>query len=206
MWQDSCCYLYLPRLVNDLVLRKTIEMGVESIDFFGYALGKEDDRYLGFVFGWKSSAASDANSLIAGGGFRISLDEHSLIIDRDSAATYKANLEPPPPPPPGPVGPNGDPPDPPPPHPPGGNPPPQGSILKKRFYGTVPLDAVTAKVGFSKIADEVMQQFTIKPEVELKISIEIEANSPSGFDENTQRAVKENCNVLNFQNYEFEEE
>lgn len=37
LWQDSCNYLYLPRLVNDLVLKQTIAAGIETEDFFGYA-------------------------------------------------------------------------------------------------------------------------------------------------------------------------
>lgn len=35
--------------------------------------------------------------------------------------------------------------------------------------------------------------------------VEIEADSSSGFNEGLQRAVKENCKVLNFKSAEFEE-
>jgi uncharacterized protein len=47
-------------------------------------------------------------------------------------------------------------------------------------------------------------QFTSRPGVQVKIAIEIQAESPTGFDEGLQRAVKENCNVLRFKNAEFE--
>lgn len=40
--------------------------------------------------------------------------------------------------------------------------------------------------------------------VQVSISVEILAESPIGFDEGVQRAVKENCNVLKFKNAEFE--
>ena len=47
-------------------------------------------------------------------------------------------------------------------------------------------------------------QFTSKPGVKVKIAIEIAAESATGFDDNLQRAVKENCTVLRFTNAEFE--
>lgn len=78
VWQDCCHYLYLPRLVNDQVFRNAIAEGVETEDFFGFAAGKEGDRYLGFSFG-KNSLAS--------------LDESSLLIDRETAADYAEKLK-----------------------------------------------------------------------------------------------------------------
>src|SRR5690606_6123942 len=77
VWQDFCCYLYLPRLQNDRVLSEAISQGVESTDFFGFAAGKEDDKYLGFVFGR---------------GALVNVDEYSLIIERGLAESYKASL------------------------------------------------------------------------------------------------------------------
>jgi hypothetical protein len=50
----------------------------------------------------------------------------------------------------------------------------------------------------------VVQQFTTRTGVKVKIAIEIQAESSTGFDEALQRAVKENCNVLKFKNAEFE--
>ena len=47
-------------------------------------------------------------------------------------------------------------------------------------------------------------QFTARPGVKVKIAIEIQAESATGFDDGLQRAVKENCNVLRFKNAEFE--
>jgi hypothetical protein len=47
-------------------------------------------------------------------------------------------------------------------------------------------------------------QFTSRPGIKVKIAIEIQAESATGFDDNVQRAVKENCKVLRFKNAEFE--
>jgi hypothetical protein len=44
----------------------------------------------------------------------------------------------------------------------------------------------------------------VRTGVKVKIAIEIQAESPTGFDDGLQRAVKENCNVLKFKAAEFE--
>jgi hypothetical protein len=67
------------------------------------------------------------------------------------------------------------------------------------------LDAIQAKKQFADLVDEVILQFTSRPGVKVKIAIEIQAETSSGFDDSLQRAVKENCNVLRFKNAEFEE-
>lgn len=76
--------------------------------------------------------------------------------------------------------------------------------IKKQFYGTIDLDPIKAKMQFSEIVDEVVQQFTAKLEVDVEISIEVRANSRDGIDESVQRTIRENCNVLKFGNAEFE--
>lgn len=57
----------------------------------------------------------------------------------------------------------------------------------------------------SDVADEVLMLFTQKPGVKVRISVEIEAESPTGFDDGVQRAVRENCNQLKFKNQAFED-
>ena len=192
VWQNTCHYLYLPRLVNDQVFRNAISQGVETEDFFGFASGKEDDRYLGFSFG-KASIAP--------------LDESSLLIERETAAVYAEKLrraQQPTPLPratdsgstdiggtvnaPG----NGTPPGATPGVPGGAvggygtDPAAAPSVAKSHFYGTV--------------------EFTAQLGVDVTISVEIEARKKDGFDESLQRTIKENCNVLRFSSSEFEED
>ena len=77
---------------------------------------------------------------------------------------------------------------------------------KKQFYGSISLEPVKAKMDFAMIIDEVIQQFTSRLGVDVTISVEVQANSAMGFDDNLQRAIKENCKVLKFNTAEFEEE
>lgn len=206
VWQDCCQYLYLPRLVNDQVFRNALSQGLATEDFFGYASGKEGDKYLGFTFGQGSLPG---------------LDTESLLIEREAAAAYRDRLRaeaaqqeqaqagasgetatsgavsdlkrngtdgsP--------VAPSIGPGD--------ATPAPSGTV-KTQFYGTVDLDPFKAKMDFAMLVDEVVEQFTKRTGVQVKISVEIEAGSDAGFDENLQRTIKENCSVLKFNGAEFE--
>jgi hypothetical protein len=194
VWQDCCHYLYLPRLVKDDVFKNAINLGLHSQDYFGFASGKQDDKYLGFIFGGSAS---------------IILDESSLLIFKDIAEEYKESLKPVEVVIRTPIDPSsgsdiGE--------PPVGLKPviPQAPVAittaKKQFYATVNLDPVRAKIDFATIVDEVVEQFTSKLGVDVRISIEIQASSSrDGFDDAMERAVKENCRVLKFRNAEFEE-
>lgn len=59
-----------------------------------------------------------------------------------------------------------------------------------------------AKKQFSDMVDEVVLQFTSKPGIQVKIIIDLEAESVAGFDDGLQRAVKENRRVLKFKRIE----
>lgn len=199
VYQDTCHYLYLPRLVNDQVYQNAIGQGLDSDDFFGFASGKDGDRYLGFRFG--------------NGGIP-TLDDSCVLIDKNAAEVYREKTKPVPQPIPTaqPTSGNTMP------YPPLDNStivqPTIGeattsainSSIKKQFYGNTDLDPVKAKIDFATIVDEVVQQFTSKLGVEVSISVEIQAKSKDGFDEALQRTIKENCNVLRFNSSEFEEE
>lgn len=198
VWQQSCQQLYLPRLKDDTVFQQTMGAGAESRDFFGFAQGKEDGRYVGFTFGKRTS---------------LFLDSSLLLIEPVTAAGYaeaqRAAEEAARPKPTEPAhGTTGSGAQPPraedsakPTHAGGGA---AQQPVKKQFYGSIELDAIQAKKQFADLVDEVVQQFTIRPGVKVRIAIEIQADSATGFDDGLQRAVKENCNVLRFKNAEFE--
>lgn len=197
-WQKSCQYLYLPRLRDDMVFRNTLAAGAASEDFFGIAYGKEDGKYKGFTLGTATTPI---------------LDEALLLIEPAVARTYaeaeraaRAAAAQPQPAPlvlgeGAPVVPSG-----------AGittaAQPTSTSVAakaeKRRFYATVNIEPVGAKLAFANIVEEVLQQFTAKPGVKVSISVEIEAESAEAFDDALQRAVKENCNVLKFSSAEFE--
>ncbi|MGB5234532.1 MAG: DUF499 domain-containing protein [Candidatus Macondimonas sp.] len=205
VWQQSCQQLYLPRLKDDTVFRMTMAAGAESREFFGFAQGKEPDgRYVGFSYGKRTSPimdssllliepltaaaymealraaeeASRANAANTGGGASTSTVTISGSGDtRRVEESGEGTYQP------------------------GSG---AGSAVKKQFYASIELDPILAKKQFADLVDEVVQQFTMRTGVKVKIAIEIQAESATGFDDGLQRAVKENCNVLKFKNAEFE--
>lgn len=203
VWQKSCCYLYLPRLRDSTVFVQALSIGLESTDFFGIAQGKEAERYLGFVFGRPALVTLDACQIIemsVASAYAEKLRQEKDEVERirkeaQNAADGKKSDQ-------------------------------DGSVVKPplregneyqedpaeeikkalatQFYASTDLDPVKAKMDFALLVDEVVQQFTAKLGVEVKISIEIQASSKAGFDDGLQRAIKENCNVLKFKSAEFE--
>lgn len=218
VWQQTCQQLYLPRLVNDSVFHHTLQAGAVSRDFFGLAQGKEEGRYKGFTFGERTSVFLDSGLLLiessAAAEYAASIQpkddpgvneqstgqnfagqeeaetwirEHP-IDDAEQCAEQRADgrwiirikplVKPPQPKPPS---------------------------LKRHFYGTLDLDPFLAKKHFADVVDEVLQQFTTQAGVKVRIAIDIQAESPAGFTDGLQRAVKENCHVLHFKQAEFDE-
>lgn len=195
VWQQSCHQLYLPRLKDDQVFQQTLAAGSESKDFFGFAQGKKDEHYIGFTFGKRASLFLDSLLLIE----PLTANQELQRIAEESAnqiayPTERANslantsqpkVE-------SPIAPAYV---------------PEVSVatvVKKQFYAAIEVDPIQAKKQFADIVDEVVQQFTVRPGVRVRIAIEIQAESDSGFDDALQRAVKENCNVLRFKSAEFE--
>jgi conserved hypothetical protein len=194
VYQDTCRYLYLPRLLNDGVFKDAINKGLASQDFFAFAYSKKGDKYEGFTFGKDGI---------------ITLDENSLLIARATAQAYAAQL----------AAeraattptattttsgstPSGD---------SSGNAsggavpaPAPTSTVKTHFYAATALDPVMAKKAFNKIADEIIQQFTTINGMNVQITLDIQVECADGFDKNLQRAVCENCRALEIKKYEFE--
>ena len=195
VWQQTCHQLYLPRLKDDTVFHYTLSAGAESQDFFGFAQGKEGDRYLGFSFGKRTSLFLDSSLLIIESITAANYAEAQRVAEDAARATVDYPI-------PGSATQSGA---------EDSAKPTYTSVdntaqspAKKQFYGSIELDAIQAKKQFADIVDEIVLQFTSRPGVKVNIAIEIQAESTTGFDDNLQRAVKENSNVLRFKNAEFE--
>ena len=203
VWQQTCHQLYLPRLKDDTVFQRAMAAGTESRDFFGFAQGRENGDYLGFSYGARTSLIMDASLLL------IEPQAAAAHAERLRAAAAAA------------AGPAGSDTRATPPgtvcddrkdiqdrpehgYEPGGD---RAGALprRKRFWGNIGLDPIQAKRQFADLVDEVVQQFTLHPDVKVRISVDIQAESQAGFDEGLQRAVKENCHVLKFADAGFEE-
>ena len=205
VWQDSCQYLYLPRLLDADVFVQAVTAGCSRREGFAFASGRDETGLLGFTFGQSSLVTLDSDSLlvsheaalarqqaldaaeaarqadaarqtVAGSGGSASRP----AAGADAARAVQTNTTPP--------GPG------------------QGAALPNRFYGTVEIDPDRASLDFSTVVNEVIQQFTTQTGVLVKVTVEIEASHGPGFEAALQRAVKENCGVLRFRAAAFERE
>ena len=207
VWQDSCQYLYLPRLMNADVFVQAVAAGCASRDGFGYASGKEGERWLGFVFGQPVLVTLDSDSLLVSHQAAVLHQQHldEKQQERAVAAATAANAA---------AQSNGTA------HvaqqgaqEQGWAPTTQGTaastmavVLPNRFFGTVEVEATTATMDFSTIVNEVIQHFAAQTGVDVTVTVEIEARTRQGFEAGLQRAVKENCGVLKFRAANFEQE
>jgi predicted AAA+ superfamily ATPase len=209
VWEDMQRYLYMDRLKQRGVLEQAIVKGAASKDFFGTAYGQSGDRFEGFKLG-------DAN---------VQLDDTLLLIEPAAAAAYAAAQQQPEPVPAsgsdaagqtgqssgtaGPVGAGG------------------GAVASqpigragqqvaggsqagppaaraKAFFGSVDVNATTAKMKLVSIAEEIIAVLAADPNATVKVTLEISAEFPSGASDQTKRTVSENAAALGFKSKSWE--
>lgn len=192
VWQKMANYLYFPRLLNDQVYRNAIEKGADSPDFFGLAEGKENERYLGFRFNRLGVVILDPSLLLIDPDVSLRFEEDRRKKEEgahsksgEGVATGSTRPFP-----------GGA----------GGGPPSSLSpeVQKKHFFATVDIDPRAPQGAMRAIFEEVLKHFNERPEVTLTIKLDIQASTLKRFDEEFQRTIKENCNVLKFRNAEFD--
>ena len=76
----------------------------------------------------------------------------------------------------------------------------------RRFFGTVELDPKRAGRDAGNIAEAIIQHLELENGAKVKVTMEIEADIPSGAGERTLRTVSENCRTLKFKQFGFEED
>lgn len=196
VWEQMGKQPYLPRLRNESVFREAVEAGLRGRDFFAIAQGKENNAYVGLAFG---------------NGGRVVLDSSLLLVSPPAAAAQEAASQPSVPlssfiPGPGdgaPVPAGGYAPS----TPSGGSDAqpalPSGVPVKTRFYGTIDLSTAKAKQQFVDIFDDVVKHLE-RHDITLTLSLEIDAESEKGFDENLQRIIRTNCQGMGFKSAEFD--
>jgi hypothetical protein len=74
----------------------------------------------------------------------------------------------------------------------------------KSFYGSVEVSPATAKMRLVQLAEEIISNLASDPQAELKITVEISADFPSGAPDQIKRAVSENAKSLGFKTSTWE--
>ncbi len=206
---DFAKYLYLPRVKNAQVLLEAVQDGVGlltwSQDAFAYAdlYDAAADRYRGLEAGRRPTVQSNATSVVV-------KPEVAVAQQEKEAAPAAAATRPTSPttatmpgapesgagvalpgtmPTGGSAGPAGEP----------------RKIALRRFHGTARIDATRLSRDVDQIASAVVQHLGGLLGAKVNITLEIEAEMPSGAPDNVVRTVTENCRTLKFENSGFEE-
>jgi predicted AAA+ superfamily ATPase len=203
--EDFAQYLYLPRLRDTEVLLSAVREGVGLLswatDGFAYAetFDSSTGRYRGLQAGQlasvhasgfivKPTKATEQLEAEAAARAAVTGSAGTVTPTSGTSLTGATGLQP------------------------GGatksGPQPIGDQPKKptRFHGSVELDSGRVGRDAGKIAEEVLQHITALPGANVRVTLEIQAEVPSGIPENVARTVNENCRTLRFTSQGFEEE
>lgn len=191
LWDQLCTYLYLPRLTSYRVLEETIKKGVSSGDFFGYAEGIENGRYLGLKIGQQLMNVEKSGLLVKKEVAVQQIQEEtirstgtSLENNGDEARnqpwkkaqdgfTYESydttsnNIH-------------------------------DGSTLIRNRSFTMNAILENTRIGrdVQKLLDEVISHLMNEEGSDVEVFLVVEAKKTEGFSQNTVRTVSENCSTL----------
>jgi hypothetical protein len=183
LWEENLTrYVYFPRPMTKDVLARAITDGAATRDFFGYAAGIVDGKYVGLKFGEKPGT--------------VLFDSDAVLVRKDVAAAAQPTATAPA----APRGPGGVP------GPAPGPEPPKAPVRPRRFYGSVKLNELRLSSAAGQIGDEVVQHLAGLMGAEVEVVLEVRAKVPDGIPEDVVRTVSENAATLKFQAFEFEDE
>lgn len=196
LWDYLTTYCYLPRLADYNVLEKAIQRGLQSEEYFAYAAAVGENRYIDLKY--NQSASVDRS------GFLVRVSEAKKQIEREQerrggvgpstpraesasdsldasndGGTTTGTL---------------------------GSAPTEPEPAKSmRFFLSVQLDTTRVNRDVQRILEEVISQLTAESGVTLNMRLEVEAVAPNGIQQQTVRAISENCRTLKINNFGFEE-
>jgi predicted AAA+ superfamily ATPase len=191
LWECLTQYLYLPRLKDASVLLAAVRSSVASTiwaDSFAYAEGFDEasGQYLGLQVATGINPSISPHSLLVKPEVaQQQLDGERRKQEREERKEESATTS----------------------QMPMSNQqltPPSSRPVFRRFYGTVDMDALRLNRDASTIANEVIQHLAALNGATVKITLEIEAEIPSGVPDDVLRTVTENCRTLKFTKQSFE--
>ncbi len=198
--EDFARYVYLPRLKDSSVLVGAVRDGVGLLTWveesFAFADSFDDvtGRYRGLRGGQLVSVV-DADSpalLVKGGVARSQIVAESAKVPVEHGSGEQDD-------------PVGGPATPGPGSAASGSPKPTAA-LPKRFHGTVTLDAARVGLDASRVAEEVIAHLTGLVGANVTVTLEVDAEIPSGASDHVVRIVTENSRALRFTSQGFERE
>jgi uncharacterized protein len=170
-WEDTLRYLYLPRLKNRKVLEQAIIKGASSVDFFGTAYGQHEGKFDGFQIGDSSVVQLDDTLLLLepvfAADYKTSLIPKQLLTTSEVISLETSQVSPS-----------------------VISQLPTGSVASgtsrventanttqyskpHEFHVSIPINAATAKVRLTEVADGIISALTLDPNAEIKVTLEV---------------------------------
>ena len=189
LWEYLCTYCYLPRLANVSVFEETIRTGLESTEFFAFASGFDEARYIGLRFNQYVGTIEHSGYLVKVDVAKKQLAEEEA--KRKAEEEGKEDYEPDNPTPP--VGGTG------------------GAGFKEEpatqkivyFHMSAELDITRINRDVQKLMEEVVNHIINTDGSSVQISLEVVANAEAGFTPETVRTVSENSRTLKVERLGF---
>jgi hypothetical protein len=201
LWEYLCTYCYLPRLMDYNVLEGAICEGLNSIEYFAYAAGIEDGRYVDLKFNQyvgmidrsgylvkvtvaqKQLAEEDAKRQVEAVIQAGYAPPASVEAINNSGASYtplptagtEINVELSP-----------------------------AAPKNTRFYMSADLDKTRINRDVQNLVEEVISHLTSADGATLEISLEVNVTALNGLSQNVVRTVSENCRTLKVKDFGFE--
>lgn len=192
LWEYLCTYCYLPRLADYRVLEKTIQTGVESGQYFGYAAAIGQGRYIDLKL--RRPAQIDKSGYLVRREQALAQLEAEATASKSGIDLVKTGQKPAPAAKAAETAESGG--------QYGGEP---GATPKlTRFFLNSRLDNTRINRDVDKIMAEVLNY--IAQDGTLEIRLEVQAASPEGFQQQTIRTATENCKTLKIESFGFDEE
>ncbi|MBF1662768.1 MAG: DUF499 domain-containing protein [Selenomonas noxia] len=218
LWEQLCTYCYLPRLASEDVLVQAIREGVNSDQFFALAAGFDGTRYIDLKLN-QQVAYVDKSALLVKKDVaqaQIAADEAKRQAEMDAAASDRDHAA-------APYDSNGqrvmteyrlgsaDTPH--------GNvsdgTSPYGRSMatasapapakKRRFFLSAALDNTRINRDVQNYVEEVIRHLTSEDGAQVTVSLEVHAETDTGFSTQTIRTVSENARTLGAKDVGFEE-
>jgi hypothetical protein len=212
VWAAMERYLYFPRLKGRAVFEKAVITGAASQDFFGIAYGQDGDRFEGFRLGAPDVQVDDTLLLIEPDAARAW--QAARDAEAAEAARLRSQAAPTPDAAPDPsdasasrpgarteptraplTGSSST---------PRAAAPPAPEPKATAFFGSVDVNAATARMKLITLADEVIALLANDPKATVKVAVEITASFPHGVADHTKRSVTENAAQLGFKTRDWE--
>lgn len=192
---DFASYLYLPRLASETVLKDTISQGIMSDEFFGYAQGASDNRYIGLKIGSPSSVVIDESSVLveretALKQWRADMQSQEVNTTSEESVQTQSNgfsanetqgLH-------STSSPSAD---------------AKLESNKNYFFASKALDVRSPKIDFQSVMEQVFLKLSTRHTTSVGISIEITAKDEGSFDQAFIDEMKRCCEELGFEQSDF---